>query len=210
MLKTTGVLIIVALVGLIVSTTADVVGVNLPFRRNIVVSERSSRMVFTPVVIDFGNPAEANCWYAVNDTVMGGVSQSSFTVMPAGVGVFSGELSLENNGGFSSVKRDVETGYLEGVEAIALRVKGDGRRYQFRLKMDRSDRTLSYRAEFDTQPDKWLTVSLPLQLFEPVFRGRTVGDAPSIVPERVQEMGLLLAGKQRGSFRLEIDWIEGR
>ncbi len=209
MLKTAGMLIIVAFVGLMVSTTAKVVGINLPPSKEAVGSEQLNRMVSVPIVIDFEAAAEAGRWYSVDDTVMGGISQGSFDVTPAGVGVFGGALSLENNGGFSSVRRDVEEGYFEGVDAIALRVKGDGRRYQFRLKMDSSDRTVSYRAEFDTRPGEWLAVSLPLQSFEPVFRGRIVEDAPPLVAGRIQEMGLLLAGKQSGEFRLEIDWIEG-
>ncbi|MGB3788462.1 MAG: CIA30 family protein [Phormidesmis sp.] len=206
MLKTAGLLAVVAFVGLMVSVTSVAIGVKLPF----VHKEQLNRMETKAVRINFEDLAEATRWRAVDDTVMGGVSQGSFEVTSASTGVFSGELSLENSGGFTSVKRDVEAGDFEGVDAIALHIKGDGRRYQFRLKMDRSDRTLSYRAAFDTKPGEWLSVSLPLQSFEPVFRGRIVEDASPLVAESVQEMGLLLAGKQSGSFRLEIDWIEGR
>ncbi|MBE9064800.1 CIA30 family protein [cf. Phormidesmis sp. LEGE 11477] len=165
------------------------------------------------VVIDFADSTNTNRWRSVDDTVMGGISQGSFAVSAAGTGVFSGELSLENNGGFSSVRRDVSDLDFSGVDAIALRVKGDGRRYQLRFNMGRSvnpdSRPVFYRAEFDTQPNQWQTVSLPLRSFEPVFRGRIVEDAPALSAERIQEIGLLLAGKQSGEFRLEIDWIEG-
>ncbi|MGB7486528.1 MAG: CIA30 family protein [Phormidesmis sp.] len=209
MLKTAVLLTVVAFVGLMVSVTSATIGTKLPLVYPFIHREQSNQVEDEAVKIDFEETAEANRWRTVDDTVMGGASQGSFTIMPAGVGVFSGELSLENSGGFSSVKRNVEAGDLEGVDAIALRLRGDGRRYQFRLKMDRSDRTLSHRAEFDTQADEWLTVSLPLESFEPVFRGRIVEDAPPLAAERVQEMSLLLAGKQTGEFRLEIDWIEG-
>ena len=45
----------------------------------------------------------ANDWTIVNDTVMGGVSQATVTDHPQGGVVFSGTLSLANNGGFASL-----------------------------------------------------------------------------------------------------------
>ena len=155
MLKTIGVVAVVAFVGLMVSAASETIGIKLPFARG----ERLNQIGVEMKRIDFEEAAEGDRWRTVDDTVMGGVSQGSFEVTPAGAGVFSGELSLENSGGFSSVQRDIERGYFEEVNAIALRVKGDGRRYQFRLKMDRSNRTVSYRAEFDTRSGEWLTVS---------------------------------------------------
>lgn len=215
MLKTGGLLFIVVLVGAIVFSTfqlvSRVVVIEIPFidSQSSQPEARGARMKSSAVVIDFVDPANADRWRSVDDTVMGGVSQGGFTVSAEGTGVFSGELSLENNGGFSSVRRDVSDLDFSGVDAIALRVKGDGRRYQLRLKMNPSDRTVAYRADFDTQSGEWLRVSLPLRSFEPVFRGRIVENAPPLVAARIQEIGLLLAGKQSGEFRLEIDWIEG-
>ena len=223
MLKAAGLLLIVVFVGILVSSTfrlvSKVTSLEVPIRREQSRqqkderSERVNRMKSSPVVIDFADPAMANLWRSIDDTVMGGVSQGDFEILAEGIGVFSGELSLENNGGFSSVRRNVSDLDFSGVEAIALRVKGDGRRYQLRFSMDRSvgsdARTVFYKADFDTQPNQWQTISLPLRSFEPVFRGRMVEDAPALAAERIQEIGLLLAGEQSGEFRLEIDWIEG-
>lgn len=159
------------------------------------------------IIADFDSATESAQWRTVDDNVMGGLSQGNLVNTQASTGLFSGTLSLENNGGFSSVRRGVD-GLAVGIDdAIALRIKGDGRRYQFRLKMDTSDRAISYRAEFDTTADEWTVVSLPLSNFEPVFRGRVIADAPSLVPSEVEEIGFLLASKQDGAFALEIDWI---
>ena len=160
------------------------------------------------LVTDFASSVEADRWRTVNDTVMGGISQSQFSVTPAETGLFSGSLSLENNGGFSSIRRDVSDIDLSNATEISLRVKGDGRLYQLRLKMNSSTQAPSYRAEFETQPGEWLTVTLPLSNFEPVNRGRIVEDEPSLLPEEVVEVGLMLADKQSGEFALEIDWIQ--
>ncbi|MEL6555932.1 MAG: CIA30 family protein [Cyanobacteria bacterium J06621_11] len=159
------------------------------------------------LITDFNSSTESDQWRTVNDTVMGGISQSSFSITPEGIGVFSGSLSLENNGGFSSVRREISAGALSGMAEIALRIKADGRPYQLRLKMNSSNRAPSYRAEFDTQDGEWITVTLPISTFEPVFRGRIVEDAPVLIPEEVVEMGFLLADNQSGEFEIAIDWI---
>lgn len=209
MLKTAGILAVIAFIGLVVSSTSEFAGKTLPFaERGRIDNQQSNPMASDSMIVDFEDSGEAGRWYTVDDVVMGGVSRGAFAVARGGIGVFSGELSLENNGGFSSVRRDIDG--LGDVAAIALRVKGDGRRYQLRLKMDQGDRAPSYRAKFDTQPNEWLILTLPLQSFEPVFRGRLIENASALSAERVQEIGFLLADKQGGEFRLEIDWIEGR
>ena len=157
-------------------------------------------------ITDFSAAGEGDRWRAVNDGVMGGVSQGSFQVSD-GVGRFSGDISLENNGGFSSVRRDSEDFDFSGARAIALRVRGDGRRYQLRLKADDTNNSLSYRAFFDTRAGEWLIVEIPLSSFEPVFRGRVVADAPLISSAEIQQIGFLLADKNSGGFALETDWI---
>lgn len=159
------------------------------------------------MITEFTNAQEADLWRSVDDDVMGGVSDGTFTVTPAETGVFSGELSLENNGGFASVRRNVEDVDLAGARAIALRVKGDGRPYQFRLQTKTANDSISYRAEFETNADEWTEVSLPVADFEPVFRGKVVADAPELKPNEVKQIGFLLADKQPGNFRLETDWI---
>jgi len=53
--------------------------------------------------MDFTLPATMrDCWI-VNDGVMGGVSQSGLRHDPQGM-IFEGQVSLENNGGFASMR----------------------------------------------------------------------------------------------------------
>ena len=54
---------------------------------------------------DFSDPKELACWSAITDAVMGGRSRSRMHFDPAGDAVFSGTVSLENNGGLASVLR---------------------------------------------------------------------------------------------------------
>jgi len=55
-------------------------------------------------LLDFTLPESPRLWQAVNDGVMGGVSQGRFRITDARTMEFSGNLSLENNGGFASVR----------------------------------------------------------------------------------------------------------
>jgi monofunctional biosynthetic peptidoglycan transglycosylase len=141
----------------------------------------------------------------VNDGVMGGVSRSSLRWVD-GAGVFQGTLSLENNGGFASFRVAVEQGRLAGATRLMVRVRGDGQRYQLRLRPGGRFDGVAYAAEF-VAPGEWTTVSLPLEAFEATFRGFRPPGAGALDPGRVRQAGLMLTDKQDGPFRVEVAWI---
>jgi monofunctional biosynthetic peptidoglycan transglycosylase len=89
-----------------------------------------------------------------------------------------------------------------------LKVKGDGRTYQFRVKTDDQYDGIAYRSLFATDARQWQTITLPFDSFTASFRGRPVPDAPVLRPEQIRQIGFLLADKQPGLFRLEIAWIK--
>lgn len=150
-------------------------------------------------------PMEAEPWQAVNDGVMGGLS-SGRMVEDGGSLRFEGELSLENNGGFASVRRFLDT-EIQDAAGVRITLRGDGRRYQFRLRQDGRFDGVTWRAEFDTGGD-WQTVELLFTDFAPVFRGRPVPEAGPVLPERVRQIGFMVADKREGPFALEIRSIE--
>lgn len=149
---------------------------------------------------------EASRWRNVDDNVMGGISQGGITITTNNTGLFQGTLSLENNGGFSSVRRDTSDYDFSDVSSISTRVKGDGRRYQLRVHTRDADQ-VTYRASFETVADEWQTVTVALEEFEPVFRGRIIESAPVLSADGIYQVGFLIADKRSGDFRLEIDWI---
>jgi monofunctional biosynthetic peptidoglycan transglycosylase len=138
---------------------------------------------------------------------MGGRSASALTGGKGEVAVFQGNLSLEDNGGFASVRRQIPAGTLEGASAIVLRVRGDGRPYQLRLRPDQRFDGIAYAADFGTAAGQWITVELPLHLFEPTFRGYRPPGVGPLEPSRIGQVGVMLADKREGPFRLEIEWI---
>jgi monofunctional biosynthetic peptidoglycan transglycosylase len=157
------------------------------------------------VLVDFARAPGA--WYVVNDGVMGGVSSGTIGVTADGVGVFTGRLSLENNGGFASVRADVSGIDLAGLAGLVLRVRGDGREYQVRLRTDERFDGITYAATFRTEPDRWLPVALPFAAFVPTYRGYTPRNTPPLDPAAVRQLGLLIGDKREGAFRLEIERI---
>jgi monofunctional biosynthetic peptidoglycan transglycosylase len=146
-------------------------------------------------------------WYPVNDGVMGGLSQGAPT-RSGGQMRFSGVLSLANNGGFSSVRSRGQAFDLSDVQALRLRVQGDGRTYQLRLVTDARFRgsPVSYGATFTTDAGRWIEVNIPLASLQPSYRGNALG-GPPLDRSRVQEIGLLIGDQREGPFSLLVDWI---
>ncbi len=149
-------------------------------------------------------------WRVVNDTVMGGVSEGRLVSIDGGTR-FTGELSLESNGGFVSIRSDPRTLPLDDVRALRVTVKGDGRTWN--LTARRSDvplRAGSYRADFATLDGEPVTVTLPLADFEARSFGRPVPDAPALqaAPDRITSVGFLLADGNPGPFQLDVLSVE--
>ncbi len=157
-------------------------------------------------------PAETKSWMVVNDTVMGGVSEAEVTPHPDGGVTFSGELSLENNGGFTSMRTgDIRQDWSD-VTALQLEVVGDGRSYIASVRTPaRSMRRIYYRQEFETEAGKATTVTLPLADFQAYTFGRRRPSAPTLaqVRSRVGSVGVMLADKQPGPFSLRILSVTG-
>lgn len=157
--------------------------------------------------INFDGSTSEPRWVAVNDGVMGGRSQGGPT-MANGHIQFRGELSLANNGGFSSIRTVGQAFDLTGAESVVLRVRGDGRPYQLRLATDARHRgiTVSFGGEFATKDGQWTEVRVSLDSLQRTVHGERLDDVP-FDPARVREIGLLIADGQEGPFALDVDWI---
>jgi monofunctional biosynthetic peptidoglycan transglycosylase len=158
-------------------------------------------------LLDFSG-AEVRKWNVVNDGVMGGLSRSSIMRTSDGTGIFTGHVSLDNNGGFASVRTFVDGEKLAGMYGVTMRVRGDGRRYQLRFRTDNRFDGVAYRAEFTTSGDGWQLMTLPFEAFEPTFRGRVFKDMPALDPSAIRQMSFLIADKKEGPFALEVDWMQ--
>ena len=134
----------------------------------------------------------------VNDGVMGGVSQSSLRPDPEGV-FFEGVVSLANNGGFASMRLPAH--FPQSTNALELVVRGESKRYKLILRTEKASQVV-YESEF-LAAATWQPHRFKAEEFKPTFRGRMV-QAPTLAFPDVSEVGILIADKQEGDFRLQI------
>ena len=168
----------------------------------VLVSSLSSHIIF-----DFNKNSSISNWIVVDDVVMGGKSNGNFQLNKNGKGVFSGKISLDNNGGFSSVRYGFNKLNIEKFKSIVLKIKGDGKNYQFRIKHKSSDYA-SYITSFSSSGE-WQEIEIPLNSMYPSFRGRKL-DEPNFSHKSIEEVTFLIANKKNEEFILLIDKIELR
>ena len=159
-------------------------------------------------ITDFATRTNADGWQTINDVVMGGVSESSFKLTTNATALFSGSVSLENNGGFASVRSPARDSKLKGFEGILLRVKGDGKTYKFSIRIDRAFDGINYQTDFTAPKDAWKEIRLPFSAFKPTYRGQILTDRPALDPAKIRTVGFLVSDKQEGQFTLEIKRIK--
>ncbi|HSG42833.1 MAG TPA: CIA30 family protein [Anaerolineales bacterium] len=145
-------------------------------------------------------------WYTVDDVVMGGVSSSRVEIVEPNTLFFSGNMSLENNGGFSSVRSDWNIVDLSGYDGVLLRVLGDGKIYRLRIRTEETGGDISYNGAFETTSDKWIQVYVPFAKMVPTYRG-IVMDVGQLDVSSIGSFGFMLSDKQEGDFKLQVDWI---
>jgi len=160
------------------------------------------------LVFDFTKPDDRNQWRPINDTVMGGVSASQLQTTKEGFALFAGTVSLENNGGFASLQSIPSTYNFTGYEGVAIRIKGDGKRYKFSLKSNIFLDSPRYEAAFTTDKGVWATLKIPFNTLVPTFRGTVLTNETPIDISKVKSFSFLISDKQEGPFHLEIEWVK--
>jgi hypothetical protein len=153
-------------------------------------------------MIDFIKQQEEGLWRVTNDGVMGGLSNGKM-LFEQDHGVFTGDISLDNNGGFSSVFRQVENIPAQ-LDKLVIVTQGDGQTYQLRLVVYIDGYRLTYKNEFNTSVNKREQIVLKLADFQATFRGRDIKNAPLLKSENIREVGFLMTKKVAGKFLLSV------
>ncbi|HEY9866673.1 MAG TPA: CIA30 family protein [Candidatus Obscuribacterales bacterium] len=173
------------------------------------------------IIFDFTKPTEEikEIWGALDDIVMGGISESSLKIISDG-GLFTGYVSTANSGGFVSVRtRNFEPALnLSDYQGIELRVKGDGKRYKFIIRCNDGWDSVGYCYSFDTVYNIPITIRIPFTELIPVFRAKTLNDGKPFNSSQVFSLQLMLSKFeydgalnpkfQPGLFQLEIESIK--
>lgn len=160
------------------------------------------------IIFDFVGGQDRQSWETIDDRIMGGASRGRQTWNDQGALLFTGEISLENQGGFASLRSPADSYDLGGCRQANIRVKGDGRCYQLGLRIDRYFDGVSYLAEFHAPADQWQDISLPFEYFLPTHHGQVLAHAAALDLTRIKSFVLLITGRQEGPFHLEVAWLK--
>jgi monofunctional biosynthetic peptidoglycan transglycosylase len=160
------------------------------------------------ILFDFDGSETVRQWRTVNDGVMGGLSDGRCRITEEGCLKFYGNLSLQNNGGFASVRSTPSGLGLGDEDVIVARVRGDGRRYYLNARVPTFRMAFSYRASFQTKSGEWQEIRIPLKSLRATSFGRQIPNASPVNASKVNGIGFLLADKIPGGFALEVDWIK--
>lgn len=155
-------------------------------------------------LFNFDTPETGKAWVNINDNVMGGVSDGKFKITPEKTLLFYGNLSLDNNGGFASVRSLPAKLGLKRTDSISFKAKGDGREYTINLYTNKRLTAFSYRASFLTKKNEWAEFSFPLEKFVATSFGKIIQNAPPINPDEIESLGFMLGDKKAGGFQVEI------
>ena len=158
------------------------------------------------VVIDFGKEQGAYGWRIVNDDVMGGRSASS-AYLTDNTLYFEGEVSLENNGGFASIRAPYGKYDLSSFQEVVIRARGTSRDFALSFDTNRAWYRPNYKVNF-TPSEDWREFRFQLNDLNEYSVGRPTGR--TIDPDKleaVKRLGIILYDKQAGPFWLEVDFI---
>ena len=159
--------------------------------------------------IDIVNPENdigLKNWNIVNDDVMGGISKSYLSLNDQNNLIFSGNVSLKNNGGFASTRMGLDRESLNGIRSFKIKFRGDGNIYKLRVRQN--NRRAAYSSNFKSVKDKWLEVNIPIEDFILSWRGYSYSSYPAIETEKISSIGIQISDKQEGEFKLEIKYIK--
>lgn len=162
-----------------------------------------------PLLFDFGVNKDFGKWTIVNDGVMGGLSQSK-AILDGDAVLFSGNVSLKNNGGFVSLRSALGNYDLSEYSYCEIRFKSDTKRkFEVLIERDTPFYLPKFRTSFATTNEDWETITIPLRDFELSRMGTTMqqGIDPGVL-KNIQRIGFILADKQEGSFQLWIDYLK--
>lgn len=164
----------------------------------------SPTMTADPLLLDLGKTQDLNNWYIVNDGVMGGLSQGKLTETDQAL-KFYGQLSLENNGGFTRCQRVMEPRNYSPYTQIQLRARGDGRTYTLTVENTKGYIVPSYQASF-VPTEAWQVFTFNLADLDGSIMGRKTGRNLSDWAQ-ITHVGIMLKDKKQAPFEMEVDYI---
>ena len=175
---------------------------------NILIMPQQEDINYKITLADFTLQETRALWRVVNDDVMGGVSTSTIAFGENNTLLFSGDVSLKNDGGFASLRSPVDDYDFSNYDGFFIKVKGDGKTYSLSFRQTKYFTGYNYNLKFNTEKEQWQIIKLPFKEFKLKYYGRETRDSNPPNTEEIKQLSILISDKQQGSFNLEIEWIK--
>ncbi|MEL0172403.1 MAG: CIA30 family protein [Gammaproteobacteria bacterium] len=168
----------------------------------------ADKMIVDDMKNQSGIPDEEFCesgnakWCFVTDKVMGGVSEGSLEFIKEDNTYFyrmTGELSLENNGGFIQFRTKLENHPADkSFSGVRIRVRGNDNEYSIHIRTKYLLLPWQYYESSFKATNQWTTIELPFSSFN-----KSNFYQPSAVSSRdIKTIGIVAIGRE---FDAEID-----
>jgi len=157
--------------------------------------------------LDFGADKGGQNWYSLVDGVMGGRSTGLVQIQENSLQL-TGNISFENNGGFSSVRSPWGAIDLSKFKTIEIRLKAKGQQFAMVFETSRQWFQPNYKMPLSTDTEDWQVLIFNLADLEATRIGQPMGE--TITDEQLKNiirMGFISNLKKEGAFELEIDYI---
>jgi hypothetical protein len=173
----------------------------------LLIMPQSEETIIKSKLSDFSDNKALKKWSVVNDVVMGGISTSKISFSGNNALMFSGNVSLENNGGFASIQCNVDDFNFSDYEGFLIKIKGDGKTYSLSFRQTEYFTGYNYTHKFQTQKDNWQLIGLPFSEFKLKYYGREASNFEPPDKSEIKQISILISDKQQGPFKIEIEWI---
>ena len=157
---------------------------------------------------DFGNNKTGQEWYVINDGVMGGLSQGKLSLTKDYLH-YEGRVSLENNGGFASIRAPYGEYDLTPYKSVEIRYKSTSYDFAFVLENRQRFYEPTYKHNLPSTNNKWVTLKMNLVDFGGYQLGRKLNtQLTKQIQSEIIRMGFISNEKRAGDFDLSIDYIK--
>lgn len=162
------------------------------------------------LMIDFGKEgSKSSDWVLLSDNIMGGVTKSSLQYT-SNSALLTGTISLDNFGGFSSLKTKYKKMDLSGFEGVKIRFKSKGQKFAFTLEDSQIWFQPNFKKDFAPKKEEtWEDAVLYFKDFKEYMVGEPTGKGFRIESlKNMVRLGIMTTEKKEGPFSLEVDYIE--
>jgi NADH dehydrogenase [ubiquinone] 1 alpha subcomplex assembly factor 1 len=131
-------------------------------------------------MFDFGNAGNDNGgWIVVVDGVMGGRSSAALITTENSI-VLSGDISLENRGGFASIRTEYGDYDLSQFKHLIIKYRSTGQSFAFTLSNYRRFNLPRFKHVLPNTDDAWSEVTLSFENFKKMRFSNQLGGRANI------------------------------